>query len=435
MHKRPLLSFMRSGPACILSIFVGSVCFGPSIDAASLQESTHDSQSLQILLPPTAEDMRGYRLNLATQAMRARIIPVDADGNPVIVDSETLQNEMDLGRLGPEAQHGWQINPGRTRFIVELADFFNIDRIFFLSTATGAVSVAAADVLQPLHASAWQSVTQGSVSPKTPFREDFPSTSARYLAFTFDMDSGGEISGLGASGEDSLAQVTTSFGGDPDAMLAALENARVVTPFDFAKLYSGASITHISSGNWQTANDMLDDDNTTSHDFAPAAQTLLVVDVGLVYRFKLFSMIFEPGGGELEVYSFNMLPAEILAGEQIGASGTDSPKSIDLPDNFFADRRPALSLSVEADQTRTRADLMNSEARYFLVRWQPQGIGNPSYPPFKVFNISIIGDVPQEFAALNFIPLGDFLVETATGLPDAPSLEAGPAELPPPISP
>lgn len=417
-------------------ILAAASLLSPVLPASAAVDASKGDMPLTIIAPPSAEAMREYRLNLATRAMRARIIPLDREGNPVPVESDTLQNEMDQGRLGAEALHGWQIPVGTTRFIIEMADFFNIDRVFFLSTAKGEVRVKASEVLSPLDSGTWQKLAVADFSSAAPVREDFPATSARYLAFTFEITQAGEISGLGASGEDSLAQATTAFGGDPEALLAAMEDAPVTTPFDFAKLYSGATVTHISSGEWFTANDMLDDDNTTWHEFEPAPQSLMIIDIGMIYRYQLFSMIFEPGGGELEVYTFNMLPAGIQQGEIIDdTASTDGPRRIDLPSDFFDDIRPALTLTVEAEQTRTRADLMNTEARYFMVRWQPHGIGNPSYPPFKVFNISIIGDVAREYAFLDFIPLGDFLVETATALPTPPSPLAGPADLPPPVSP
>ena len=338
--------------------------------------------------------------NLARWHMEASLILVDEKGRyrPLAID-EARDNSAAVF-LHDDETLTYRLDRGPYSIIVDLGDFYPLDRFFFLSyEAIGTLDVAVSTTLRPLASNRWNKVIDGAeYESEAANNYTFPVAETRYILLQFQTEIPGDIGFLGVYGQTSIAE--TEFQRErAETADAGLEEGETIS-YDYASLYTGSEITHISSGDFVSANVMIDDDFMTYYEFSPdESESILVLDIKESSRLNKLSMLFESDPGTLEFYIVTDLK-DAFAGEEPELASHDlsgqtvvrqltaaagpfravmaanleaNTRIVTLTSGFFDEREPIVTHVAEQreDRVRLQFGFENITGRYLLLRWLP----------------------------------------------------------------
>lgn len=433
------LAFRRGSrkicPIMFLLFGTGIWSFAQAQDL-ELHELPNISQSDLVSLPK----------NLARWHMDVSLIHYDETGQQEEI-SINLSDEFGIGALMSDDETlAYNFNEGPHTLIINLVNYYPLNRLFFLSfSARGTADIAASDILLPIDSRRWTTVGENiPVEPNQRTNYTFPVVQAQFVRINYNITQAGEIASLGLYGEPNLSQAKfQQIDGDqaPGEIPASAETFS----FDYASLYSGTEITYLNSGPLSNANLMIDDDSLTYYEFSPQDnQSILVLDLKQETSVNKVSLLYESGPGILEFYLLSSLqdivriaPDPLNSSQSAGLDGngvqdkeveTDRPElpslasflqpvsvargagelnKVRLPESFFQDNEPIATQIVKIDDERVRIDFEQLLGQYLLIRWLPDTAyiaagGSDTAGGLKIYEISLFGEIPASSAILNY---------------------------------
>lgn len=350
-----------------------------------------------------------------------RLTASDAVGHPVgpfLMDDET--GAVDL-------------NAGTHDFVIDLGDFYPLARFSSISFgAIGSIRVRASDVLTELNPERWvQLGREIEFSEEDVIDLRFPLTDTRFLWVQLDLENTsafGTFNALGLMNLSNVAMRPAATSGNNGGV--SMENAGNVdnagqetAPYDYATLYSGARVTHVSSGDPRIANFLIDDDILTYYEFPhdPEGATF-IIDLENERSLDYISLLMESGPGTLELYFADELPFEnpgdfpedngsltywshpatgrpllLSASSNFSIASayqfaqTSRFRTIDIPGDYLDSLPAPMSVGVTPGNGRVRIPVPNTKARYLIARWISE---SPIQQGLRIFEISLIGSIP-----------------------------------------
>jgi hypothetical protein len=407
MSIKPINSFLAKTIRITLLGLPALACGSTSV---TLQETPRDETLANSQVLNIARPVFGTRL--IGQVLPAGALAADA--------GEQLLLGMDKGGA-------CRLAPGNSTFIIDLGNLRNIDRLALRSlSATGSVSMDGAAISTTTGAGDWtELVAQATLQPGAALDQDFAFASIRYLRLRFTLAAEGTVSNLTVTGDDTVPQAVSAITTTTqDIYSQPAEAAAQTVPFDFATPYTGARISHVSSGSAQNAQAMVDDDQSTFYTFASTdREHILLLDIAAAYLVRRLSLSMQAGPGLLQLYNLHTLP-DFLAGE----TGADAAgRIIDVPAAYLAGLVPFAERRFIGVVNQTQVDFQELRARWLLIRWTPapdDAADDPASPvadsmadhALRIYEISLIGDVPEEFAAVHLVPRAEFLATAGSSL-------------------
>jgi len=258
---------------------------------------------------------------------------------------------------------------------------------------------------------------------------EFAPVEARYIRLQIESSEPGTISGLGLMGATTVMDTSSK----PLPKETSTDTAEAVreVPYDYANLHNGSFISHISSDKTEGAHAMIDDDITSGYQFPPDhLEAVFLVDLQQTANPNELTILFDSGKGEVRIYAFNALPEELARQETEDGSSDINP--VILPDSFWTEREPLMSFATEGNERLIRYAFDKRPMRYVLVRWlgdpgDAGGTGSASAggspKPLTIYEINVMGRIPEEFAMVDYLPQFEF-ADPGAGIPEADSLLA-----------
>lgn len=365
--------------------------------------------SLKRIDPETPQTAAGRPLNLARQGLvsSAQTFRM-GDRDP----RSAIESEDSLIQSDKAAES--QLDVGENQVVMDLNGYHNINRFAFRSySASGRVIVMGSETPLDLDSQRWQTLSQPTqFRPGQPVEVEFPYTSARFVRVRFEVDVPGSITPFAISGEDTVLQMNPLFLqnlGSASGESAQSSSSNTV-PFDFASAITGAQVSHISSGDMRRAQDIIDDDPSTYFEFEDGDQeNVLIIDLRNSYRVSRLTMIMQAGRGTLQIFNLPTVP------EDLEVEGPDGVRTMALPSSFFANNPPIIQRTFSEPSDRAQIDFPETELRWVMVRWVPSVETDEELPTvsgfrgIRIYEMSVIGQIPEEFAAVSFIPRAQFL--------------------------
>ncbi|MDP0499554.1 MAG: hypothetical protein Q7P63_05590 [Verrucomicrobiota bacterium JB022] len=369
---------------------------------------------------PSEQDLAHYQKNVARMNMGAQIVNLSSESETPPPPASDLGNEYTPVWLGEDEARGADLPAGESLRLIALKDFHTVSKFILQNYgARGKVTVYGSETLQALNSRGWTELGSHNLGNTSDVSINFPSMNVHYVAMKFELERGGEIGGLGVFGEDTLDQASALFAENPEEIRALLAAGAKPIPFDFASLFTGSTITAISSGNPADSLLMIDDDTTTGFRFDPEENNVLMLDLRYDYMVDLLSVVLKAGPGTLELYAANSLPVDAagLSAEDVGYN---------LPEDYFDTLEPIVTNKFDEPVERIQINLESLERRFYVLKWIPE---DPNDPPLEIFEISVIGQVPEELSEVAFVSRSQFLSQTPTQQ-EPPDLEAPPVDNP-----
>ena len=225
---------------------------------------------LQKVPPLTIEQAPGYPQNLARHRLGAQVelASQNNSGSTPQVDAKLRdRNALEAAVLGDDPTVGYALPIGRTTLLVSLSAIENVDNISFLNDGVrGDVTVASASAKLPLESPQWHKVSQQELTSGTVKAKIGPAE-AKYVRLTFNVTEPGRVAGLGLYPTVAVSDFTM-----PRPSKAAVENQSKrfgLISYNVTDLHAKTRALYVSSGeNLKQANNMIDDQASTSFSFA-----------------------------------------------------------------------------------------------------------------------------------------------------------------------
>jgi hypothetical protein len=399
--------------------------------------ATSNTTGVPLTVTPAAEFNRPSQLNLARWYTGAAIVVVQPDGTPKRLSFMERDKSPFGALLGEDSTAPAPIGPGPTRVVIDLGRPLVINHLRLYSfTATGTLDIYYSSTALPPTSTSWKLTNvRVSLSRDTPVSAELQPVDARYVMLAFNPTAAGTIGSLAIYGVNTIkpgsasAPVQPGVNGEP---VAANPSNRAVD-FDFGPSAFGSRVTHVSGGNASTAQNALDGDPKTAVTLgdAPGQDNIMVIDLGAVREVDKLSLLMGGSGpGTLEFYMLDSLPdslknssssaapakaalvlrrdgsplylaatsgslAEALALAQLAQ--TDGVSTAYLPPDFFTTHKPSFAKALDGGEERINEQFDKLPCKYLIIRWVPK---NASSPSINVFEVNLIGPVPEEaFAA------------------------------------
>ena len=398
-------------------------------------------------------DQSSIRANLADEVLGAALDealtfidePPPPQPRNLISSNKTTKTELPAGKLS---------------LPVRFKDSYTLNRVFFRSySAAGTVSVLGSNKSLAPDSKEWKPlVPPTEFGPKSFLDQDFSDIEAQFIIFKFVITTPGIISPLGAMGNEFIDQASAEppTAEELDGLSEAEKSAMV--PYDFASLLNGSSISLVSSGSVDGANSMIDDDITSYYEFeSDDLEATLFMNLRASYRVSRVSLSVDTGPGLLEVFGFTVPPASLQqadGGEAVADADFDSA-TIYLTQEFFENTLPLAKVDINGDTDNIELEFEDTDVRYVLFRWLPTppdqsginsasgvgnnpntaGIGIAGIKPLQVYEISLIGMIPESFKPVTFTNRVQFLSAGAPGSGGSSNLNPTPQPYVPPSPP
>lgn len=366
-------------------------------------------------------------------------------GRGVEFAPETIQQNLEAVIMGDDETLAYPMREGRYDLVFDFRDLRLVERILFYSPdeegegAFGKVTVRYStdtDRRRALNRKyEWLPIEGGSATfgpgDRVDLRLDVVET--RFLHVRFDITEPGGIAGFGVYSEIVIADTEFRPVKRTEEELAAANTIA----FDYASLYAGSAITHISGGELQTVNRMIDDDIKTFYEMeiGPDDRLTMVLDLKQQYDASRISLIFSAPAGELEFYFLeNLNPEESIEIEEVSAehplmrnlrrvplalnltgqvilANATPVRLVRFDEDYFEEREPVLRRPIEAGRQRLRHEFPMLSGQYLVMRFVPEEAetGGPDDNPdggslgtFKIYEVSVLHDIPVEDALLNY---------------------------------
>jgi hypothetical protein len=321
--------------------------------------------TLQKVPPITVEQAPAYPENLARYHFGAR----------VEVLPQTAASGDEAALLCGDPTMGYALPAGTRTVLISLAKIENIDTVSFLNEgAKGSVSVAISNAKLPATSTQWNVVTEQDLAGDS-FRSKVGPGEAKYVKLTFTVAEPGRIAGLGVYASPTVAAFT-----NPRSRQVNINDSSTfgLISYSVTDVHEKARAAYVSSGDEiREANNMIDDQSTTSYKFGPDdAEPTAIVDLGRVTSLRRITALYTPRPGKVSFYVLESLP-----GNPQGA-----PRTLKLDASTMAKLKPVGSVS---DGTgRAAIDFPETTGRYILLKWEGQP--QPDQP-FAVAEIAAFG--------------------------------------------
>lgn len=424
----------------------------PAFVWAGTRESIHEIIQIQ---SPSAEQLELLPKNLTRWHLGATLL-LPAERGFETISFRDHRNRPERALMDDDDTTGLHLEAGTHHFIVDLNNFIAVGRFASLSLgAEGSLTVRSSDTLQALDSGRWTQLGRN-----INFRSDdwidirFPLTETRFLWVQIDIRTPGVFGSFNAKGMLNLANV----GLRPATTEATTEDMETM-PFDYARLYAGARITHVSGGDPRIANFLIDDDILTYYEFPPGqAEPIFVLDLGDTRQAEFVSLLLESGPGHLDIFYTNRNPfgdsyeafeaedrltflanpatgqpvllastGPVLSARGMQFAQTSRFRSVEVPSAFMEDLGRPISVEVEAGKRTVNIPLPAAPFRFLVVRWRTE-----TELPFglRIFELSVIGSVPapEPPVQIHAIPPAEAMEFAALA-----SFKEGPLERIPPV--
>ncbi len=357
------------------------------------------SLALGVLLPlstlsifaasaPNAEQPVNKAKNLARMNCGAQIEVITPDGRVTRVTPVSPENSEAAALIMDDDTVSCSLPEGETSFVIALPNAALLDRFTFLNenaAARGELKIAVSNYRLAANSSKWTQV-EGTIpfSHKRMFDLSLLGVEAKFVKLSFVVEKKGRIAAVGLYGDQSLHE----FASRQDHVVRAsntLQSNRAAdrVNFNFANLYARAQIVHVSSGSFDAAKKMIDDDPITSFKFAANdPHPTVVVELSEVQRLHRVSALYDMQAGKMEVFAADSLRGDLENLDSFAqiASTTDS-----------------------AGEGKASVDFNPRGARYVALRWTPNRLQTDDHG-FKVAEIDAFGNVPLALIDVNTAP-------------------------------
>jgi hypothetical protein len=284
---------------------------------------------------------------------------------------------------------------GDNTFLIALHDISILDRFTFINEnpeTAGTVQIFVSNYRIEPNDNRWiKSDRKLAFSDQRFISMSLAGVEAKYVKISFVVKKATTIAGLGLYGQKTLASFANQQSQlRPEAAKVADRIEDSLGPdnlnFNFANLYARAQVVHVSSGDKDRVQRMIDDDPTTAFAFLQNdAHPTVVIELAENQRLSRISAVYERQPGQLDIYVSNQLP--------------DVAKLIET--------KPLMSVRDQAGSGKAGADFNPRGARYVTLRWTPANPGHDQHV-FKIAEIGAFGDgairsfdlerIPEQFA-------------------------------------
>ncbi len=310
----------------------------------------------------------------------------DSSATSLLLDDDTLS---------------YPISEGDTTMVISFPTTSALDRFTFVNenaAAEGEMKISVSNYRLSANSRKWNDVNGStSFTGKRLFDLSLLGTEARYVKLSFHVTRGGRIAALGLYGEQSLQEFAARQRGVIRVTnTAATRRLEDILNFNFANLYARARIVFVSSGMEEQARRMIDDDVTTSFQFAPAdPHPTVIVELADRERLHRVSAVYKMEKGRLDVFLLQDLGTN--PGDLNGA-------------------KPVASVTDTTGGGKAAVDFDPSGARYVALRWTP---ADPKGSHgFEVAEVSAFGEMPLSMLSTTELP--DTYADNSIGLMSPP---------------
>jgi len=139
-----------------------------------------------------------------------------------------------------------------------------------------------------------------------------------------------------------------------------------------------ARALYVSSGtDLKVANNMIDDQVTTSFVFSPTDNSpVAVIDLGKVATVRRLSAVYSPRATAIDFYVMPTLP------------GVDSDGGLKLDEKTFSNLKSVASAIDDGTQGRASVDFPATSGRYVMVKWSPAAHSDTAFTVAEISAIS-----------------------------------------------
>ena len=337
----------RSTRFCtVCSLLLGAA---PAMSAADLV--------LQKVPPLTVEQAPAYPENLARRHLGAKLETASGDAK-----AEAL--------LSGDPTATYSLPAGTTTLTVALPKIENVESLAFLNAgAKGQVTIATSSAKLPADSPQWKESAKQELSSDA-VKANIGPSEAKYVRLTFNVSEPGQIGGFGLYSTPAVSDFTAP------RTRATAEQAKM------SDIHAKSRALYVSSGSdVRQANNMIDDQTSTSYTFAAEDGTpTTVIDLGKSSTISRISAVYSAAAGNMEFYVLPSLPAgNVDSTVQVSAPGADgasptpemAPKTVRLDDASFASLKAVGSATDAGSQGRASVDFAPTTGRYVMVRWMP----------------------------------------------------------------
>ena len=375
---------IQFGTAC-------SIVFGlaPTLSAADLV--------LQKVPPLTVEQAPAYPENVARRHLGAKLETGDSKAEALLSGDPTAT---------------YALPAGTTTLLFALSKIENVDSLAFLNAgAKGQVTIATSNAKLPADSPQWKTAAEEDLASSV--KAKIGPSEAKYVRLTFNVSEPGQIAGFGLYSTPTVSDFTAP------RTLSSTEQTKVTD------IHAKARALYVSSGNdVRQANNMIDDQTSTSYTFAAEDGTpTTVIDLGRTSTVSRISAVYSAGAGNMEFYVLSSLPAgNVDSTVQVNAPGADgaspapevAPKSVRLDDAAFAGLKAVGSAS--GNEGRASVDFAPTSGRYVMVRWLPAAQQDQS---FTLAEVAAFGQSGMMVAANTSAATADAETEDETTMAGA----------------
>ena len=292
-------------------------------------------------------------------------------------------NRAEAALVCDDPTTGYALTAGSKTLLVTLSKIENIDQIAFLNRhAQGTVSIAISNSKLPLDSAEWNVVVADKQLTDNVIAKVGPSE-GKYVRLTFKVSQPGRIASLGVYASPSVASFTV-----PRARKVNLDESSSfgLISYNQSDVHARSRAAYVSSGDdLVAANNMIDDQSTTTYSFAPNdPQPTAIIDLGHVTSLRRITAIYTPRAGTVNFYVLNALP------------GNGNAKTMKLDDAALSKMKAVGSVT---DGTgRAAIDFPETTGRYILVKWTG---ASESDQPFSIAEIAAFGGGASNLIAAN----------------------------------
>jgi hypothetical protein len=332
---------------------------------------------LQKVPPLTVEQAPAYPDNLARYHFGAQ---VEAAPNAVPVSSLKLssiagdRNTSEAALLCDDPTTGYALASGDRSLLVTLSKIENIDKVSFLNHGVkGDVTIAISNSKLSLTSSEWHVVSEQQLSDAATINANVGPSEAKYVRLSFKVTEPGRIAALGVYGSPSVATFTM-----PRRRQVNVDESSSfgLISLNLSDVHAKSRALYVSSGDEiREANNMIDDQSTTTYTFAPNdPEPTAIIDLGKMTSLRRITAVYTPRPGTVNFYVLQSLPG-------------NGSKTIKLDDVALA-RMKAVG-SVTDGTGRAAIDFPETTGRYILVKWDGAA---EAQTPFSVAEIAAFGE-------------------------------------------
>jgi hypothetical protein len=336
---------------------------------------------LQKVPPLTVEQAPAYPQNLARHRLGAQVELASQDNSGSILPVDA---KLQAALLGDDPTVGYTLPIGRTTLLVSLSAIENIDNISFLNDGVrGDVTVASASAKLPAESPQWHKVSQQELTSGIVKAKIGPAE-AKYVRLTFNITEPGRVAALGLYPTAAVADFTM-----PRPNKTAIENQSKsfgLISYNVTDLHAKTRALYVSSGeNLKQANNMIDDQASTSFSFAANDVTpTAVIDLGAPTSVRRISAIYSSRQGTINFYVLQTLPGISVASS---SAAENMPPTLRVTDTVQDNLQPVASI-IGDGTGRAAVDFPATTGRYVMVKW---GATGPQDAPFSVAEIAAFG--------------------------------------------